>query len=148
MWWNYHTDNRPYPGIAVYHTSATCFENMNYFGMEIVVDNLKIVYIDIFLCFVYCPPKKAAFHSYKKVFVRQKWWFSEARYQNGRFYINLVESTSLIEYVKESYQLRRLINLLQIMELYKIKCTQILTMKIFRWLALKNRIIMTTSQYT
>lgn len=41
---------------------------MNYFGMEIVVDNLKIVYIDIFLCFVYCPPKKAAFHSYKKVF--------------------------------------------------------------------------------
>lgn len=45
-----------------------CFENMNYFGMEIVVDNLKIVYIDIFLCFVYCFLKKVVFYLYKKVF--------------------------------------------------------------------------------
>lgn len=34
--------------------------------MEIVVGNLKILNLDMFLCFVYCPPKKAVLHSYKK----------------------------------------------------------------------------------
>lgn len=44
--------DRPYHGIAVYHKSAIYFENMNYFWMKIVVGNLKIINIDMLLCFV------------------------------------------------------------------------------------------------
>lgn len=68
MWWNYYIDNRLYFGIVVYYMLVICYDNMNYFGMEIVVDNLKIVYIDIFLCYVYCFLKKVVFYLYKKVF--------------------------------------------------------------------------------
>lgn len=116
-----HRDNGPYHGIAVYHKSAICFENMNYLGMEIVVGNLKILNIVTFMCFLFCPPKKAVLHLYKKVF--EKLFDKSSGFQKptiimGDFNINLVESTTLVEYVKERYQLRRLINLPRIMELH------------------------------